>query len=137
MSPYDGEQPLHLFLTLIPAIFAVVVFVYVAARMGRSEAGQPLWKRLAYVAITRAQERLIWVVRNRLSKPTGALRVDDLRQAAAPALTEALTNVPALRGFAGTSVLIIVGVATDTVRRIRAEKQMAKYGDVDSLYDKL
>lgn len=57
--------------------------------------------------------------------------------AAAPALTEALTNVPALRGFAGTSVLIIVGVATDTVRRIRAEKQMAKYGDVDSLYDKL
>lgn len=57
--------------------------------------------------------------------------------AAAPALTEAITNVPALRGFAGTSVLIIVGVATDTVRRIRAEKQMAKYGDVDSLYDKL
>eukprot|EP00892_Ulva_mutabilis_P011181 jgi/Ulvmu1/8435/UM043_0013.1 len=57
--------------------------------------------------------------------------------AAAPALTETLTNVPALRGFAGTSVLIIVGVATDTVRRIRAEKQMAKYGDVDSLYDKL
>ncbi|MGB7241181.1 MAG: AAA family ATPase [Sulfitobacter sp.] len=53
--------------------------LFVAARMGRIEAGQPLWKRLAYVAITRAQERLIWVVRNRLSKPTGALRVDDLR----------------------------------------------------------
>lgn len=57
--------------------------------------------------------------------------------AAAPAVTEAITNVPALRGFAGTSVLIIVGVATDTVRRIRAEKQMAKYGDVDNLYDTL
>ncbi len=53
--------------------------LYAAARMGRSEAGQPLWKRLAYVAITRAQHRLIWVVRNRLSKPTGTLRVDDLR----------------------------------------------------------
>ncbi len=55
--------------------------LFVAARMGRVEAGQPLWKRLAYVAITRAQDRLIWVVRNRLSKPTYPLRVDDLRAA--------------------------------------------------------
>ncbi len=59
--------------------------LFVAARMGRVEAGQPLWKRLAYVAITRAQERLIWVVRNRLAKPSSPLRVDDLR--AAPAAT--------------------------------------------------
>lgn len=57
--------------------------LFVAARMGRVEAGQPLWKRLAYVAITRAQERLIWVVRNRLSKPKDALRIDDLRAPAA------------------------------------------------------
>ena len=61
--------------------------IFVAARMGRTEAGQPLWKRLAYVAITRAQDRLIWVVRNRLSKPTHALRVDDLRSAAPAPLT--------------------------------------------------
>jgi len=47
--------------------------------MGRIEAGQPLWKRLAYVAITRAEERLHWVVRNRLSKPTVPLTVEDLR----------------------------------------------------------
>jgi len=52
--------------------------LYAAARAGRSEAGVPLWKRLAYVAITRAEERLIWVVRNRLSKPSETLRVDDL-----------------------------------------------------------
>lgn len=55
--------------------------IYAAARMGRVEAGQPLWKRLAYVAITRAQERLIWVVRNRLAKPSDTLRVDDLKVA--------------------------------------------------------
>lgn len=61
--------------------------LYAAARMGRSEAGQPLWKRLAYVAITRAQERLIWVVRNRLAKPSSALRVDDLRSEPVAALT--------------------------------------------------
>ncbi|MEO3413459.1 AAA family ATPase [Roseovarius sp. CAU 1744] len=58
--------------------------LYAASRMGRTEAGQPLWKRLAYVAITRAEERLHWVVRNRLSKPTGQLRIDDLRVAPVP-----------------------------------------------------
>jgi exodeoxyribonuclease-5 len=58
--------------------------IYAAARMGRTEAGQPLWKRLTYVAITRAEERLHWVVRNRLSKPLHALRVDDLKTGPAP-----------------------------------------------------
>ena len=45
----------------------------VAANTGRIESGQPLWKRLTYVAITRAQHRLHWVTRNRLSKPQIAL----------------------------------------------------------------
>ena len=52
--------------------------IEIASRMGRVEAGQPLWKRLAYVAITRAENRLCWVVRNRLARPTGTLRTDDL-----------------------------------------------------------
>lgn len=58
--------------------------IEIAARMGRVEAGQPLWKRLAYVAITRAEHRLCWVVRNRLARPTGMLRTDDLVVAPAP-----------------------------------------------------
>ena len=58
--------------------------LYAAARMGRTEAGQPLWKRLAYVAITRAQERLFWVVRNRLARPSAPLGVADLGGNAAP-----------------------------------------------------
>ena len=68
---------------------AVQVFapdLYAAARMGRVEAGQALWKRLAYVAITRAVTRLHWVVRARLSKPSGPLRVDDLRSTPASPL---------------------------------------------------
>lgn len=52
--------------------------IEIAARMGRVEAGQPLWKRLAYVAITRAETELRWVVRNRLGRPTSPLTVDDL-----------------------------------------------------------
>jgi len=58
--------------------------IYAASRMGRVEAGQPLWKRLAYVAITRAENRLCWVVRNRLARPSGVLSVDDLKVPAAP-----------------------------------------------------
>ncbi|WP_208350475.1 ATP-dependent DNA helicase [Pseudaestuariivita rosea] len=58
--------------------------LYAAARAGRSEAGVPLWKRLAYVAITRAEERLYWVVRNRLAKPSHTLRIDDLRAKQVP-----------------------------------------------------
>lgn len=55
-----------------------------AAWSGRSEAGQPLWKRLAYVAITRAEHRLIWVTQYRLRRPDAPLGVDDLATPAAP-----------------------------------------------------
>ena len=55
-----------------------------AAWSNRTEAGLPLWKRLAYVAITRAEHRLHWVVRNRLAKPLRPLSTDDLPTRAAP-----------------------------------------------------
>jgi exodeoxyribonuclease-5 len=60
--------------------------IWAAAASGRAEAGIALWKRLTYVAITRAEKRLIWVTRNRLAKPKGGLTVDDLRAVTAPAL---------------------------------------------------
>jgi exodeoxyribonuclease V len=60
--------------------------LYAAARAGRIEAGLPLWKRLAYVAITRAEERLLWVTRYRLGRPARALETSDL-QATAGSLT--------------------------------------------------
>ena len=60
-----------------------------AARFGRSEAGQPLWKRLAYVAITRASEELRWVVRNRLKRPDAPLTTEDLEAPAAAMALEA------------------------------------------------
>ncbi|RWR35051.1 ATPase [Sinirhodobacter populi] len=52
--------------------------LYAAARAGRTEAGIPLWKRLAYVAITRAENRLLWVTRARLARPSAPLSIDDL-----------------------------------------------------------
>ena len=38
--------------------------------------------------------------------------------AAAPSAVESVTHLTALRGFAGTSVLILVGVAQDTARKV-------------------
>jgi exodeoxyribonuclease-5 len=43
--------------------------LYAAARSGQDEAGIPLWKRLAYVAITRAEAELVWVTRYMISRP--------------------------------------------------------------------
>ena len=58
--------------------------LYAAARSGRVEAGIPLWKRLAYVAITRASERLVWVTRYALARPRAPLGTNDLEGPAAP-----------------------------------------------------
>jgi len=58
--------------------------LFAAARAGRVEAGLPLWKRLAYVAITRAEERLIWVTRYRLGRPAQPLGTGDLEAPAVP-----------------------------------------------------
>jgi len=58
--------------------------LWAAAQAGRSEAGVPLWKRLAYVAITRAEKRLMWIVRNRLARPQVPLGISDLRAGPAP-----------------------------------------------------
>ena len=58
--------------------------LFAASRAGRMEAGQHLWKRLAYVAITRAVTRLIWVRRYALAMPKAALATDDLKAEPAP-----------------------------------------------------
>ncbi|XP_073220921.1 preprotein translocase subunit SECY, chloroplastic isoform X4 [Cicer arietinum] len=54
--------------------------------------------------------------------------------AAGPALVEQTTHLTAFRGFAGTSILILVGCATDTARKVRAEIISQKYKNIE-LYD--
>lgn len=58
--------------------------LWAAARSGRSEAGHALWKRLAYVAVTRAESQLIWVTRYRLARPETPLVTSDLVVPAPP-----------------------------------------------------
>ncbi|SET39561.1 ATP-dependent DNA helicase [Oceanicella actignis] len=70
-----------------PSVQVFAPDLWAACRAGRSDAGMPLWKRLAYVAVTRAEERLIWVTRNRMARPQASLGVEDLRLAAPAPLT--------------------------------------------------
>ena len=72
-----------------PAVQVFAPDLYAASRAGRVEAGQALWKRLAYVAITRAEEKLIWVTRYALSRPARPLGIEDLPDPATPLALEA------------------------------------------------
>ncbi|CAN1228659.1 Preprotein translocase subunit SECY, chloroplastic [Linum grandiflorum] len=54
--------------------------------------------------------------------------------AAGPAVVEQVTHLTAFRGFAGTSVLILVGCATDTARKVEAEIISQKYKNIE-FYD--
>ncbi|KAH9611492.1 hypothetical protein KSS87_005645 [Heliosperma pusillum] len=54
--------------------------------------------------------------------------------AAGPAVVEQVTHLTAFRGFAGTSVLILVGCATDTARKVQAELISQKYKYIE-FYD--
>jgi len=65
--------------------------LYAAAQSRRSEAGLMLWRRLAYVAITRAEERLVWVTRYAMARPRAPLGVEDLARET-PALELAPTS---------------------------------------------
>ncbi|KAG5020184.1 hypothetical protein AAZX31_06G210600 [Glycine max] len=54
--------------------------------------------------------------------------------AAGPAVVEQITHLTAFRGFAGTSILILVGCATDTARKVQAEIISQKYKNIE-FYD--
>ena len=52
--------------------------LFAAWRSGRVEAGAELWRRLAYVAITRAEHRLVWVTRAALARPRRPLGPEEV-----------------------------------------------------------
>lgn len=56
-----------------PSVQVFAPDLFAAARVGAVEAGLELWKRLAYVAITRAENKLIWVSRYMISRPEETL----------------------------------------------------------------
>jgi preprotein translocase SecY subunit len=54
--------------------------------------------------------------------------------ALAPSFLETLSGLLIFRGFGGSSILILVGVATDFARKFRAEKLMQTYNERNNFY---
>jgi exodeoxyribonuclease-5 len=72
-----------------PVVQVFAPDLYAASRSGRQEAGVALWKRLAYVAVTRAEERLVWVTRYAMARPSAPLGTEDLPREVLPLKLEA------------------------------------------------
>ncbi|KAF5829197.1 SecY/SEC61-alpha family [Dunaliella salina] len=124
----------------IPINIALIVFFnyyYTFLQLEPKDLAEQLKRGGAAVPAIRPGRQTAEYVTNTLTRMSllGSVFLGAL--SGAPALVEALTHLTAFRGFAGTSVLIMVGVATDTARRIRAELSMSKYMDVEKLYDDL
>ena len=62
-------------------------------RSRRIEAGIPLWKRLAYVAITRSTNKLFWITRYRLEDPKEGIILPDFIKSNLDLLTSPQASV--------------------------------------------
>ena len=62
-------------------------------RSKRIEAGIPLWKRLAYVAITRSTDKLFWITRYRLEDPKEGIILPDFIKSNLDLLTSPQASV--------------------------------------------
>ncbi|KAJ9511646.1 pre protein translocase secY subunit [Haematococcus lacustris] len=127
-------------LAYLPTNIALIVFFnyyYTFLQLEPKDLAEQLKRGGAAIPAVRPGRQTAEFVTNTLTRMSllGSVFLGAL--SAAPAVVEGITHLTAFRGFAGTSVLIMVGVATDTARRIRAEQAMAKYQDVDKLYDNL
>lgn len=128
---YPGGQ---LYLPVSVALIAFFNWYYTFIQLDPKDVSEQLKKQGASIPNVRpgnATTEFITRTLNRMSV-LGSAFLGAL--AAAPAAVEGITQLTAFRGFAGTSVLILVGVATDTARRVAAEQAMGKYKDLDELY---
>jgi len=124
----------------LPASIGLIVFFnyyYTFLQLEPKDLAEQLKRGGAAIPAIRPGKQTAEYVTNTLTRMSilGSVFLGAL--SSAPAIVEAITHLTAFRGFAGTSVLIMVGVATDTARRIRAEQAMAKYQDVDKLYNEM
>lgn len=115
-------------LAYLPVNIALIVFFnyyYTFLQLEPKDLAEQLKRGGAAIPAIRPGRQTAEYVTNTLTRMSllGSVFLGAL--AAAPAAVEGLTHLTAFRGFAGTSVLIMVGVATDTARRIRAEQVRA------------
>lgn len=123
-----------LYLPVNVLLIAFFNYYYTFLQLDPDDVSEQLKRQGASIPLVRPGKSTAAFIRTVLSRisvlGSGFLAV----LAAGPALIEQTTHLTAFRGFAGTSVLILVGCATDTARKVQAEIISQKYKNIE-FYD--
>lgn len=115
-------------------LIAFFNYYYTFLQLDPDDVSEQLKRQGASIASVRPGKMTAVFIKNVLSRISVLGSAFLAVMAAGPAVVEQLTHLTAFRGFAGTSVLILVGCATDTARKVQAEIISQKYKNIE-FYD--
>ncbi|KAH9304313.1 hypothetical protein KI387_008717, partial [Taxus chinensis] len=115
-------------------LIAFFNYYYTFLQLDPDEVSEQLKRQGASIASIRPGKTTAMFIKNVLSRISVLGSAFLAVMAAGPAVVEQVTHLTAFRGFAGTSVLILVGCATDTARKVQAEIISQKYRNIE-FYD--
>nr|GEW73055.1 preprotein translocase subunit SCY1, chloroplastic [Tanacetum cinerariifolium] len=106
-------------------------YYYTFLQLDPDDVSEQLKRQGASIPLVRPGKSTAAFIRTVLSRISVLGSVFLAILAAGPAVVEQTTHLTAFRGFAGTSVLILVGCATDTARKVQAEIISQKYKNIE------
>ncbi|KAL8206344.1 hypothetical protein R6Q57_009895 [Mikania cordata] len=106
-------------------------YYYTFLQLDPDDVSEQLKRQGASIPLVRPGKSTAAFIRTVLSRISVLGSVFLAILAAGPAFVEQTTHLTAFRGFAGTSVLILVGCATDTARKVQAEIISQKYKNIE------
>eukprot|EP00252_Welwitschia_mirabilis_P020687 TRINITY_DN5115_c0_g1_i3.p1 TRINITY_DN5115_c0_g1~~TRINITY_DN5115_c0_g1_i3.p1 ORF type:complete len:436 (+),score=92.76 TRINITY_DN5115_c0_g1_i3:155-1462(+) len=112
-------------------LIAFFNYYYTFLQLDPDDVSEQLKRQGASVASIRPGKTTAAYIKNVLSRISVLGSAFLAIMAAGPALVEQVTHLTVFRGFAGTSILILVGCATDTARKVQAEIISQKYKNIE------
>ncbi|KAK7411543.1 hypothetical protein VNO78_02977 [Psophocarpus tetragonolobus] len=115
-------------------LIAFFNYYYTFLQLDPDDVSEQLKRQGASIPLVRPGRSTATFIKNVLSRISVLGSTFLAILAAGPAVVEQITHLTAFRGFAGTSILILVGCATDTARKVQAEIISQKYKNIE-FYD--
>uniref|UniRef100_A0A0C9S8T3 CpSecY n=1 Tax=Wollemia nobilis TaxID=56998 RepID=A0A0C9S8T3_9CONI len=115
-------------------LIAFFNYYYTFLQLDPDDVSEQLKRQGASIATIRPGKTTATFIKNVLARISVLGSAFLAVMAAGPAIVEQVTHLTAFRGFAGTSILILVGCATDTARKVQAEIVSQKYKNIE-FYD--
>lgn len=123
-----------LFLPTNIVLIAFFNYYYTFLQLDPDDVSEQLKRQGASIPLVRPGKSTAAFIKTVLSRISVLGSVFLAILAGGPAVIEQVTHLAAFRGFAGTSVLILVGCASDTARKVQAEIISQKYKNIE-FYD--